>query len=92
MSFYKNRIRIFQDRIDLCDKKKKLNDMSKVMLAGFGITMGCPVTERKLSCGNGRKVLALPVSTRKILKAIWADGDITKIMGNIVHDTVSIFK
>lgn len=48
MSFYKNNIKIFNEKVNLCAKGKPLGNMTKTTLGGFSIPETCPITSKKV--------------------------------------------
>jgi hypothetical protein len=42
MSFFKGKLRLFKEQVDLCTKGKKIKEMTQVIVNAFGWNFSCP--------------------------------------------------
>lgn len=53
LSFFKDKKRIVQEKVDMCNKGKRQMEVTKIVANGFGLNFNCPVKNDTVSfwCG-----------------------------------------
>lgn len=52
LTFHKGKLRLFQDKIDLCSNSKKIKDTTRDIFSSFGIVPGCPNNQQYVRIVN----------------------------------------
>lgn len=86
MQVTKNTMRVLDSKTDLCDKKKR-TEMLRVVLAGLGIPIQCPITSNLTFCRSNEKLLTFSESTQRLLSAFSMATSQSVVKFTIVHDT-----
>ncbi|KAG5684967.1 hypothetical protein PVAND_014172 [Polypedilum vanderplanki] len=87
ITFIKEKSRLFQEKIDLCQKSKR-KEMIQIILNGMGLTFECPNKKIFTYCEKLRKIIDFNAVQRGMMKTLYGNRyETIKIRTSITHDT-----